>query len=86
MGLRHIETSTGSCFAGQSKMRDLCRGVDWRSDRRVETEQGVEAEPYAWWTFDEGKTGDVMGHFTDCLLLGGARVADGGYISTARTA
>ncbi|MBM3242173.1 hypothetical protein FJZ31_38375 [Candidatus Poribacteria bacterium] len=78
MGLRHLLAGDRACFAGaieDARIYDVA--LTQAQIVTLGPNQPSEPEPLTWWTFEDGKVVDLMGHFTECLLVGNARVAEG---------
>jgi len=78
MGRRHLEATNRAYLAGAiDEARVYDTALSGEQVAALEPGKLSAPEPYAWWTFDEGQVADRMGRFTECLLEGGARLAEG---------
>ena len=78
MGLRHLDAGDRACFAGaieDARIYDIA--LTQSQIAALEPNRPSAPKPLAWWAFEDGKVVDIMGHFTECLLVGNARAAEG---------
>lgn len=77
-GLRHLEAGDRACFAGSIEDARIYNiALSGSQLAALEPNKPSDPKPLAWWTFEDGRAADVMGLFTECLLIGNARVASG---------
>ncbi|WP_165250875.1 GH32 C-terminal domain-containing protein [Paludisphaera soli] len=78
LGLRHLEMLGGPTFRGQIEdARIYPFALDAESLAKLKPDVASDPEPLVWWTFDDGKAEDRMGHVPPAKLMGAATVRDG---------
>ena len=79
MGLRHRDAQAGNRFFTGSieDARIYNVALDKNSIAALKPNALSDDKPFAWWSFEEGKTADQMNVFPTTTLVGNARIADG---------
>jgi sucrose-6-phosphate hydrolase SacC (GH32 family) len=78
IGLRHLPAGKGKYFAGTVEDARLYdRALDAAQLAALRPNESSPPQPWAWFTFQDGKAVDRTGRFSVVELADGARVADG---------
>lgn len=78
MGLRHLRARDSACLAGAIEdARVYATALTARQLRSLAPDRPSEPAPVGWWPFTDGSPREVTGRFTESLLVGAARLADG---------
>ena len=78
IGLRHLESEDGACFAGAiDDARIYNVALTAQQIGQLSPNQPSEPKPIAWWNFENGKPEDVLGAFPAGKLVGKARIESG---------
>jgi len=93
-GLRHVEQSDGTSFAGSIEdARIYARALSLDELRALKPDVLLKDMPLAWWDFNGEMPNDKGGHFTHYSFAGGAKLEGGrlvldgtGYVIAARSA
>lgn len=78
IGLRHLESGDGACFAGSiDDARIYGSALTAGQLAALRPNQPSDPRPVAWWNFENGRAEDVQGAFPSARLAGRARVEGG---------
>ncbi|MBM4043266.1 MAG: hypothetical protein FJ290_32660, partial [Planctomycetes bacterium] len=85
IGLRHVGSGDGACFAGTIADARIY-GVALTAEQLAALKPGQPSDPkpLAWWSFADGKAEERMGTFPNTKLFGNAKVADGKLVLDGR--
>lgn len=78
IGLRHLESQDGACFAGaidDARIYDVA--LTAQQIGQLRPNQPSEPKPIAWWNFENGQPEDVLDTFPAGELVGKARIESG---------
>jgi sucrose-6-phosphate hydrolase SacC (GH32 family) len=79
-GKRHLDTSAGWYRGRIDDARVYDKALNPEQIANLKPNQLSDIKPVAWWPFENGKQNDQMGTFTETILGGGARLADGSLV------
>ena len=79
-GKRHLDTSAEWYRGRIDDARIYDKALSAEQIAKLKPNQLSDVRPIAWWSFENGKQNDQMGTFTETILGGGARLADGSLV------
>ena len=79
MGLRHLEAAPGNrFFVGRiDDARIYATALDQKTIETLKPNEPSDPEPFAWWSFEQGRAVDLMGVFPATTVVGAARIVGG---------